>query len=137
MAVINKINIVNNVGESETYDLETIITEAIGKYIDNQNKLSDFETITLATSSANPTEMPYDGFLVINRTPTVVGSTVYSNVVINGVSFSSNYSTTQNFILSLRDTYPIKKGDLVYVTGYTSSQPQARFFKDRDYSNRQ
>lgn len=136
MAVINKINIVNNVGESETYDIETIITEAIGKYIDNQNKLSDFETITVATSSAHPTEMPYDGFLVINLTPTVVGSTVYSTVNINGVSFSANYSTTGNFILSLRDTFPIKKGDLVYVTGYTNSQPQARFFKNRDYSNR-
>lgn len=136
MAVINKINIVNNVGESETYDLETIITEAISKYIDNQNKLSDFEDITVATSSANPTEMPYDGFLVINRTPTAVGGTVYSTVNINGISFSANYSTTGNFILSLRDTFPIKKGDLVYVTGYTSSHPQARFFKDRDYSNR-
>ncbi len=136
MAVINKVNIVNNVGEQEEYDIETIITEAIGGYLDKQNKLSDFETITVGTSSANPTEMPYDGFLVINRTPTVVGGTVYSAVNINGVSFSANYSTTGNFILSLRDTFPVKKGDLVYVTGYTNSQPQARFFKDRDYSNR-
>ena len=136
MAVINQINLVNNVGESETYDIETKITEAVSKYIDNQNKLSDFETITVATSSANPTEMPYDGFLVINRTPTAVAGTVYSTVNINGVSFSANYSTTGNFILSLRDTFPVKKGDLVYVTGFTNSQPQARFFKDRDYSNR-
>ena len=134
MAVINKINLVNNVGESEEYDIETIITNAIRGYLQNQNKLSDFETVTLGTSSAAPVEMPYDGFIVINRAPTVVGSTVYSNVVINGVQFSSNYSTTQNFILSLRDTYPVKKGDLVYVTGYTSAIAQARFFKDRDYT---
>lgn len=134
MAVINQINLVNNVGESETYDIETKITPAVRAYIQNQNKLSDFEAVTLGTSSASPAEMPYDGFIVVKRAPTVVGSTVYSNVVINGVQFSSNYSTTQNFIISLRDTYPVKKGDLVYVTGYTSSTAQARFFKDRDYT---
>lgn len=134
MAVINQINLVNNVGESETYDIETKITPAVRAYIQNQNNFSDFEPITLGTSSASPVEMPYDGFIVVNRAPTVVGSTVHSSVVINGVAFSSTYSTTQNFILSLRDTYPVKKGDLVYVTGYTSSTAQARFFKDRDYT---
>lgn len=137
MAVINKINIVNNVGESETYDLETIITEAIGKYIDNQNNLSDYETITLSNSSAAPTEMEYDGFLFITRRAVVVGGGASSTVNINGVAFTLDYSTTGNYIGSSLDTQPIKKGDVVFVSGAISTNARARFFKARDYSNRQ
>lgn len=137
MAVINKINIVNNVGESETYDLETIITEAIGKYIDNQNLLSDFETIKLGTTAATATEMEYDGFLFVVRRAVVIGSSTSSTVNINGVAFILDYSTTGNYIGSSLDTQPVKKGDIVFVTGAASTSAQVRFFKARDYSNRQ
>lgn len=137
MAVINQINLVNNVGESETYDIETKITETIGKYIDNQNNLSDFESITLGTTTATATEMEYDGFLFITRRAVVIGGSATSTVNINGVAFTLDYSTTGNYIGSSLDTQPVKKGDVVYITGALSSSARARFFKARDYSNRQ
>ena len=136
MAVINQINLVNNVGESETYDIETKITETVAKYIENQNLLSEFEDVTLSPSSATATEMEYDGFLIVNHQATAIGGTVYASVFINGVQFSASWSTTQNVIITTRDTYPIKKGDKVYVTGMTSTTGKCRFFKQRDYSNR-
>ena len=137
MAVINQINLVNNVGESETYDIETKITETVSKYIDNQNLLSDFEDITLGASSATATKMQYDGFLVLYHQAAAIGGTVSASVFINGVQFSATWSTTQNLIVTTRDTYPIKKDDKVYVTGMTSTTGKVRYFKQRDYTNRQ
>lgn len=136
MAVINQINLVNNVGESETYDIETKITEAVGKYIDNQNLLSDFETVQLGTTAATATEMEYDGFLFVTRRAVVIGGSASSTVNINGVAFTLDYSTTGNYIGSSLDTQPVKKGDVVFVSGALSSSARARFFKARDYSNR-
>lgn len=135
MAVINQINLVNNVGESETYDIETKITPAVCEYIQNQNLLSDFESITLGTTSATATEMPYDGFLTVSHRPIVVGGSSSASVHINEQVFSSDYSTSQNFIITQKHTYPVKKGDLVYVTGQTSTEGIARFFKTRYYAD--
>lgn len=137
MAVINQINIVNNVGESETFDIETKITPTVGAYIENQNLLSDFETITLGNSQAAAVEMEYDGFLFVTRRAVVIGGSTTGVVHINDVSFSLDYSTTGNYIGSSIDTYPIKKGDVVFVTGALSTSAHARYFKQRDYTNRQ
>lgn len=137
MAVINQINLVNNVGEQETYDIETKITPAVRAYIENQNLLSDFETITLSNSSATPTEMEYDGFLLITRRAVVIGGSASSTVNINGIAFTLDYSTTGNYIGSSLDTQPVKKGDVVFVSGALSTIARARFFKNRDYTNRQ
>lgn len=136
MAVINQINLVNNVGESETYDIETKITPAVREYIENQNLLSDIETIQLGTTAATATEMEYDGFLLVTRRAVVIAGSSSSTVYINGVAFTLDYSTTGNYIGSSLDTQPVKKGDVVYVTGALSSSVRARFFKNRDYSNR-
>ena len=134
MAVINEINLINNVGEAETYDIETKITPAVREYIQNQNKLSDFEDISLGTSAATATEIEYDGFLIIYHQATAIGGTVYASVFINGVQFSASWSTTQNVIVTTRDTYAVKKGDKVYVTGMTSTTGKVRYFKQRDYT---
>ena len=134
MAVINEINLINNVGEAETYDIETKITPAVREYIQNQNKLSDFEDISLGTSAATATEIEYDGFLIIYHQATAIGGTVYASVFINGVQFSASWSTTQNIIVTTRDTYAVKKGDKVYVTGMTSTTGKVRYFKQRDYT---
>ncbi len=134
MAVINQINLVNNVGESETYDIETKITPAVREYIQNQNKLSDFETLTLGNTQASAVEMEYDGFLFVTRRAVVIGGSTTGVVHINDVSFSLDYSTTGNYIGSSIDTYPVKKGDIIYVTGALSTSAHVRFFKARDYT---
>ena len=97
------------------------------KYANDQNKLSDYEDITLSNSSTNPTVMEYDGFLTVSnngpRYLTINNITVLVGDSYSGSSFSGIYCA------------PIKKGDRVYVN-YSFSIQKIRFYKDRDYSNR-
>lgn len=136
MAVINKLNIVNNVGESEEYDIETIITDAIRGYLQNQNKLAEIEEYSLPSSAQTAIEMPYDGFLfgkVIKATANPNSSIA---IWVNGIELVESIYYAQP--LSRTDTLcvPIKKGDSVYCVSTGTRTTYARFFKERDYTNR-
>lgn len=100
-------------------------------YIRNQNLLSDYESITISDDSNNPTIMDYDGFICLTNQSGVDG---YGNFVINGVQWQTG-GRAQGWATA---TIPIKKGDSVYRSTWTSSNDYyCLFYKLRDYSNRQ
>lgn len=135
MAVINQINLVNNVGESETYDIETKITPAVRAYIQNQNKLSAMEQVTISSDSNNPTIAEFDGFLIVENTLTSNNGTATRHFYINGIDLSaqsiSQYAVQRSEYLTL----PVRKGDEIY-TPIASYVPNAYFmyYKTRDYT---
>lgn len=136
MAVINKLNIVNNVGESEEYDIETIITNAIRGYLQNQNTLADLEEYSLPSSAQTAIEMPYDGFLfgkVVKPTANPQGSIV---IWVNGIELVESMYYSQPFSRTDTICVPIKKGDTVYCVSSGTRTTYARFFKNRDYTDR-
>lgn len=136
MAVINQINLVNNVGESETYDIETKITPAIREYIQNQNTLADLEEYPLPSSAQTAVGMPYDGFLfgkVVKPTANPQGSIA---IWVNGVELVEYTYYAQPFGRTDTIIVPIKKGDSVYCVSAGTRTTYARFFKERDYTNR-
>lgn len=93
--------------------------QKIAQYINDQNELSDIETISI---SATPTIMNYDG--VIYATQDGSGNhSIYVNDVLLYISV--------NF-----DCILIKKGDAVRVSGNSINNIKARFYKKRDYSQR-
>lgn len=100
-------------------------------YADGQNdniSLSDFETVSISTSSANPTEIQQDGFLILTMPGTSNTQMTY-DIYINSVNIHFSFSGTYVFKESL--TLPVKKSDNIYITGSTASQLVAygRFYK--------
>lgn len=137
MAVINQINLVNNVGESETYDIETKITPAVRAYIQNQNELADIEEYSLPSSAQTAVEMPYDGFLmgkIVKATANPQGSIAFH---VNGIELVNYTYYSQPFGRTDTLCIPIKKGDSVYCVTSGTRTTYARFFKKRDYTDRQ
>lgn len=136
MAVINQINLVNNVGESETYDIETKITPALRAYFQEQNILADIEEYSLPTSAQTAIEMPYDGFLfgkVIKATANPGGSIA---IWVNGIELVEYTYYSQPFARTDTICVPVKKGDSVYCVSTGTRTTYARFFKKRDYTDR-
>lgn len=135
MAVINQINLINNVGESETYDIETKITPAVRAYIQNQNKLSAMEQVTISSDSNNPTIAEFDGFLIVENTLTSNNGTVTRHFYINGIDLSaqsiSQYAVQRSEYLTL----PVNKGDEIYtpIAGYVLNA-YFMYYKARDYT---
>lgn len=135
MAVINKLNIVNNVGESEEYDIETIITNAIRGYLQNQTKLSPMEQVTISSDSNNPTVAEFDGFLIVENTLTSNNGTATRHFYINGIDLPtqsiSQYAVQRSEYLTL----PVRKGDEIYtpIAGYVVSA-YFMYYKARDYT---
>lgn len=85
----------------------------------DHSRPSDYESITLSTSEANPTVMQYDGVLEVNTT----GSSSKS-VVVNGTQITAG--TANNMGISYN--IDVRKGDSVYANGSVSSC-YARFYK--------
>ena len=135
MAVINKINLVNNVGENEEFDIETIITNAIRGYLQNQNRLSAMEQVTISVDSNNPTVAEFDGFLIVENTLTSSNGTTTRHFYINGVDLSaqsiSQYAVQRSEYLTL----PVRKGDEIYtgIAGYVL-HAYFMYYKARDYT---
>ena len=135
MAVINKINIVNNVGESEEYDIETIITNIIRGYIQNQTKLSPMEQVTISSDSNNPTVAEFDGFLIVENTLTSNNGTATRHFYVNGVDLQaqsiSQYAVQRSEYLTL----PVNNGDDIYtpIAGYVVNA-YFMYYKARDYT---
>lgn len=139
MAVINQINLVNNVGESETYDIETKITPAIREYIQNQNKVSTPEDITTegkSATEANPFIMPYDGFVQfttkgvgVNGTGEIImnrGGVLTRSYIFNIVSYEGNIS---EMYFNKGDSFYLVMNIAAYMT-----KIEALYFKNRDYT---
>ena len=135
MAVINQINLINNVGEGETYDIETKITPAVRAYIQNQNKLSAMEQVTISSDSNNPTVAEFDGFLIVENTLTSNNGTATRHFYINGIDLSaqsiSQYAVQRSEYLTL----PVHKGDEIYtpIAGYVLNA-YFMYYKARDYT---
>lgn len=135
MAVINQINLVNNVGESETYDIETKITPAVRAYIQNQNKLSAMEQVTISSDSNNPTVAEFDGFLIVENSLTSNNGTTTRHFYINSIDLLaqsiSQYAVQRSEYLTL----PVRKGDEIYapVASYVLNA-YFMYYKNRDYT---
>lgn len=135
MAVINQINLVNNVGESETYDIETKITPDVRAYIQNQNKLSAMEQVTISSDSNNPTVTEFDGFLIVENTLISNNGTTTRHFYINGMDLPASSVSQYAIQRSEYLTIPVRKGDEIY-TSIASYVVNAFFmyYKARDYT---
>lgn len=136
MAVINQINLVNNVGESETFDIETKITDTVRQYIHDQTELSDMEEVTLSANENDPTICEYDGFLllsayVISNNGTTSRYLYKNNVQIPVLSVSQYaVSRTSPYLI------PIKKGDSLYMsTSALQNKAWFMYYKKRYYAS--
>ena len=134
MAVINQINLVNNVGESETYDIETKITPAISQYMRNQQKISAPETVTIETSGSNKTFIAeYDGIVTLEWTG-------YAIAGIRSIFVNENLIAEIGTIYypggSAKTVYsfPVNKGDIVTFSGANYTTNHVRYYKLRDYN---
>lgn len=104
-------------------DIEVVTPE----YIRNQNILSDWEDITISTSSSSPTVMPYDGFIYLSTGYTV-------NLYINNALFLiSKHSDTQGASACM---VAVRKGDKVYINGDKVPLSRVAYYKLRDYTGR-
>ena len=112
----------------------TIYADGQIRYAD-ENKLSDFENITISTSSASPTVADYDGFIVLVSTQSDGGGARVGSIYINGVLFPTIQYTNSRNVNSF--TIPIVKGDSLYFGSNANYDiKKARWYKKRDYSNR-
>lgn len=134
MAIINQINLVNNVGESETYDIETKITPAISQYMRNQQKLSAPETVTTQTSGSTRTfTAEYDGIVTLLWT-------AYAGAGIREISINGEVIASVGLVYYPGGTantaysFPVNKGDVVTFTSTSYSTNHVRYYKQRDYS---
>lgn len=90
-------------------------------FILNQNKLSDYEAITLSTTNL---QVEYDGLITVNMYS-------ISGVYVNDIQVASirDVSGTPNSV-----TIPVNKGDNVKISG-TFRFAYARWYKNRYYEN--
>lgn len=121
--------------ESELIGVLIQKIQALESKLKNNDVMSDYETITLSTSSVTPTEMQYDGEILI--------CTGYNGAVtmyINNIELPQIiYGTTQsNQAVSRCVSIAVNKGDKIYYTVPFGSNPAfyGRFYKVRDYSSR-
>lgn len=134
MAVINQINLVNNVGEIEPYDIETKITPALAQYMRNQQKISAPETVTTQVSGSNRTfTAEYDGIVTLLWSGTAIAGTraIYINenlITSIGVIYYPGGSATTAY------SFPVNKGDIVTFASTNYTTNYVRYYKLRDYS---
>lgn len=135
MAVINQINLVNNVGESETYDVETKITPALQTFFENQNKLSDPESLELQNvGNVRAFVAEYDGFITL--TASSGGVAANFTFYVNETQFAKGTAPGVTSVITQTSvTCAVNKGDTCRITGTGSYSASARYFKSRLYSN--
>lgn len=86
----------------------------------DHSRPSEWETITLPTSSATAITMQYDGIL-----SACLGSSNAKAVYVNGVRVTNG--TTLNAGLTFNVEF--KKGDTIYVTGSITEQSYVKYYK--------
>ena len=109
--------------DSTVSDIEVVTPE----YIRNQNILSDWEDITISTSSSSPTVMPYDGFIYSHTGHTAV---LYINTTPFTMASHDNVSGNSACMVAVR------KGDKVYINRSRNSIERVAYYKLRDYTGR-
>lgn len=121
--------------DSTVSDVEVITPE----YIRNQNILSDYEAVTLPTSSASAITIPYDGYITLSYTASAAYGQANVFCIRNGVTvklFSGANPATQ----ALAGTFPVQKNDKVFVDltsgGSFYGTQYAQYYKLRDYRGR-
>lgn len=101
------------------------------KYSNDQNDLGDIETIG-AGSSLNNYNCPYDGFIYIFRNS---GNGWGGSLTRNGKTVPLSNAIQQGG--SISSCIYVKKGDILTIAGSSADgEINARFYKNRDYSNR-
>ena len=86
-------------------------------------RLSDYENFTISTNSANPTIVPYDGFITW-RDPSRTSNQFFVNgVAIATENTGGDHNSTQT------TSIPVLKGDICYCNGDAGSH--ARWYKWR------
>ena len=113
------------------------VIDQMKAYIRDQNELSEVEVISSYSTdkrfdSVLPYTSPYDGVLYFEIDTYTMRDLSINNNIIGHISGSGN-----RYLY----TIPVNKGDVFYV-GYTDAESSnfgltARFYKKRDYSNRQ
>lgn len=138
MAVINQINLVNNVGENETYDIETKFTPAVKEYIQKQCVPSNIEALTVPYSKATAYTAEYD--MDILATCSAV-STTAQIVYVNDFEIARVNAQLTGQACQATVAFTLLKGDRFYITRGSSSvsAPTAccRKYINRDYSIRE
>ena len=100
---------------------------AVQAAIGNENKLSDFETVT------NSFTADYDGYIYWGKQGTA-GGNITGSVKINDTTISVSLPGYGNTAMLL--CYYVSKGDTIVFTGSDINTKKARWFKNRDYSGR-
>ena len=92
--------------------------------------MSDYEEITstIGRTSATATVMRFDGEITH-----WCRDTNYEDIYVNGTQIGRQRNVNGT---SMSFSFPVKKGDAVYITLTTDSRAFARFYKDRDYTRR-
>lgn len=137
MAVINQINLVNNVGESETYDIETKITPAVRAYIQNQCVPSAIEGLSVPNTQATEYTAEYDmDILAVCSSVSGVAQIVY----VNHTEIARVAAPLSGQACTATVAFTLLKGDKFYITRGSSSTgaPSAccRKYLLRDYTGR-
>lgn len=97
----------DTISQSEYPDLYTKYGSTV-PYMADTSELSEYESITLPTTSGTAITMQYDGFLNISQ---VYNSSMNVVVYINGV----NVSRAGGNNLTLSQSFIFKKGDVIYA----------------------
>ena len=83
-------------------------------YSYDKSRLGEWESVTISTSSASPTVMPFDGFIT-GKVASQIGTMAY--IYINGTAFAMIATADA---VHYRFTLPVKKGDEVYFDTVSS-----------------
>jgi hypothetical protein len=95
-------------------------------YKADKSELSEYEEITLPTSSATAMTMDYDGELFINMFLPSDGQ--YKYMYINGVAFNIGVASSTSGGGGCSNCIPFKKGDVIY-SGGTLRESKVAYYK--------
>ena len=109
----------DTISQSEYPDLYAKYGSTV-PYKADTSELSDYENITISTSSSSPTVMSYDGYLTV----TAIGGA--RSININGVR-PANASPSGSMDAST--TVAVKKGDQVYFSSWYNGCCLGAFYK--------
>lgn len=115
---------------------EMVVSDSEKAYIRNQNLLSDWEDITITTTT--DTTMPYDGYLqVFVYTSSGYGYATYVIKDRNNVQHRIGGGAYLNYFVG-GVFLAFKKGDRIRKTAGVNSvlEEKVRYYKQRDYTGR-
>ena len=119
-----------NQTEIATIKQNLLDTYATQRYVQNQNLLSDYQSIVISSSASAPTRMEYDGYVTVIDNDAGNGVRLYINGVCAGVAEEHNSRDTAATV------FVAKNDDLYLLYPSNRYDAKARFYKLRDYTNR-